>query len=92
MQRAVLVGAPLVMSLALPLYQDGWVRFFAPGRGYALLFERLLGVPIPLAISPTLYFLAVSFVLGSWCLALATVILGVGHLWVGLRQSRKVLD
>ena len=46
-------------------------------------------MPIPLAISPIVYLLAASVLFGSWYLALATVILGIGHLWISLRESKK---
>jgi hypothetical protein len=72
----------VVMALALLLYYAGWTRYITRGRSYALLFEPLLGMPIPLAISPIVYLLAASVLLGSWYLALATVLLGIGHLWI----------
>lgn len=61
-------------------------------RSYALLFEPFLGVPLPLAISPIVYLLAVSVLFGSWYLALATVILGIGHLSISFQESRDVQD
>jgi hypothetical protein len=80
----------VVMALSLLLYYAGWARYFARGRSYALLFEPLLGIPIPLAISPIVYLLAASALLGSWYLAVATVILGVGHLWISYRESQHL--
>lgn len=79
------------MALALLLYYAVWTRYFARGRTCALLFELFLGVPLPLAISPIVYFFAASVLFGSWYLALATVILTVGHLWISLQESREVL-
>ena len=79
------------MALVLLLYYAGWVRFFAQDRRYALLFEPLLGLPVPMAISPIVCFLAASVLFGSWYLALASLVLGVGHLWISLQDARKVL-
>lgn len=89
-QSARQVVALVVMAQALLLYYVGWARYFARDRSYALLFQPLLGVPLPLAISPSVYFLAASVLFGSWHLALATVILGIGHLWMSSQASRDV--
>jgi hypothetical protein len=80
------VVALVVMALALLVYYTGWVRYFTRGRSYALLFEPLLGIPIPLAISPIVYLLAASALLGSWYLVVATMILGFGHLSISYRE------
>ena len=90
-QSARQVAALVVMALALLLYYAGWVRFFTRGRRYALLFEPMLGLPVPMAVSPVVFFLAASVLFGSWYLSLATVILGVGHLWISFQESRRVL-
>jgi len=85
------VLAVTVMALALLVYYAGWTRYFVRGRRHAHLFEPLLGVPLPLAISPIIYYLAATVLFGSWTLALATVILGVSYLWISLQESRDVL-
>lgn len=81
-----------VMALALLFYYAGWVRYFVRDRNYALLFEPFLGMPLPLAISPIVYYLAASALFGSWYLALATTVLAVGHLWISFHESREVQD
>jgi hypothetical protein len=45
-----------VMLLALAFYYTGWVRYFTRGRTPALLYKPLLGIPLPLAVSPVDYF------------------------------------
>ncbi|MBM4429932.1 MAG: hypothetical protein FJ026_06220 [Chloroflexi bacterium] len=82
--------AVAVMAVALSFYYAAWARYFSRGRSSGLLFESLLGVPVPLAVCPIVCFLAASVLFGSWCLALATVIFGVAHLWISLldRKSR----
>jgi hypothetical protein len=84
--------ALVVMALALLLYYACWVRCFVRGRSYTLLFESFLGLPLPLAVSPIVYFLAASVLFGSWYLALATLVLAVGHVWVTLQEARRALD
>jgi len=79
-----------IMVLALLVYYAGWARYFLRGRAYALLFNSLLGLPIPLAISPVLYFAAASVLLGSWPLALATALLGVAHIPISYRDYRRI--
>jgi len=80
-----------IMALALLVYYAGWARYFLRGRAYALLFKPLLGLPIPLAISPVLYFAAASVLLGSWPLALATALLGVAHIPISYRDYRRLV-
>jgi hypothetical protein len=72
------VVALAVMALALLLYYAGWARYFVRDRSYVLLFEPFLEVPLPLAISPIVYFLAASVLFGSCYLALATVSWALG--------------
>jgi hypothetical protein len=81
-------GALVVMALSLLLYYAGWVRYFLRGREYRLLFEPFLGVPLPLAVAPMVYFLAAAVVLASWPLAVATVVFAVGHLYTSRRSAR----
>jgi hypothetical protein len=50
-----------------------------------------LGAPLPMAISPIVYFLAASVLFGWWYLALATAVLAIGHLWISAGDSREVL-
>jgi hypothetical protein len=85
------VAAAVVMVLALLLYYACWARYFTRGRRYALLFEPFIGLPLPMAVSPIVYFFAASVLFGSWYLALVTVILAAGHLWISLEDSREVL-
>jgi hypothetical protein len=47
-----------VMVGGLVLYYAGWIRYFVGGREPALLFRPLLGIPLPLAVSPIVAFFA----------------------------------
>jgi hypothetical protein len=88
-------GAPVVaawtlMGLLLALYYAGWIRFFSSGRDYVLLFRPMIGIPIPMAISPVLLLLLSSVVLGSIWQALAAAVLGVGHITISARENFRV--
>lgn len=78
-----------VMGVSLAFYYAGWTRFFAGSRDYAFLFKPMLGIPVPMALSPVLYFLASSIVLGSIWQAVAATILGAGHVTVTVREMDR---
>ncbi|MFC3746126.1 hypothetical protein [Paenibacillus sp. GCM10012306] len=77
------------MVLALLLYYFGWGRYFRNGREYKLLYSPMLGVPVPLAISPIVYFLCASVVLHSVYMLIFSVILAVGHIPSSLREWER---
>lgn len=91
--REASVDALAVMALALGFYYSGWVRYASKGRRFLLLFAPFLGVPLPMAVSPVIYYLAAAVFLGSWPLAAAAALLAVGHLpvsyynWLLCRQD-----
>ena len=58
------------------------------GWSHVLLFEWFLGVPLPLAFSPIVCFLAASFLFRSRYLTLASVTLGIAHLWISFQESK----
>jgi hypothetical protein len=80
----------VTMGALLALYYAGWTRFFTGTRDYALLFKPMLGIPVPLALGPVLYFLVSSIVLGSVWQAIAAAILGIGHVTIALNTRRRV--
>jgi hypothetical protein len=80
----------IAMGVLLAFYYAGWARFFAGPRNYALLFKPMLGIPVPMALSPVLYFLMSSIVLGSIWQAMAAMVLGVGHVIVTIREYHRV--
>lgn len=80
--RVASVDALAVMVLALLFYYSGWARYVSKGHRYVLLYAPFLGVPLPMAISPLVYFAAASVFLSAWPLAVATVVLAVGHLYI----------
>lgn len=54
---ALVAVAWAVMGLSLVLYYAGWVRFFAHGRDYALLYKPMLLIAVHMAVSPVVLFL-----------------------------------
>jgi hypothetical protein len=88
---AVDMLAGCLMLLALAFYYIAWVRFFMRGRTPLLLYQPLLGVPLPLALSPVVFFLAAAVSLHAVPLAIATILFGVAHVAVsGFEYERLV--
>ncbi len=77
------------MFLSLSLYYLGWIRYFRRGREFSLLFAPMIGIPVPLAINPVLYFLFASVVLHSAYLLICGVILAIGHIPGSLNSYKK---
>ncbi len=73
--------------LALGIYYLGWARYFVRGRRPELLYRSLAGIPVPLAISPVVYFLACSGLARSIALALVTLAFGVAHVALSVRRA-----
>lgn len=70
------------LIIAIVFYYAGWFRFFLKGKQFKLLYQPMLSVPVPLAISPVIYFFSSSIVLSSWLLFIGTILLAVGHIYV----------
>jgi hypothetical protein len=79
-----------IMIGALALYYAGWIRYLVLGRAEELLYSSLLGIPLPMAVMPVIYFLSASVLLGSIWLMLAAVMLGAGHISVTWHHSRSI--
>ena len=56
---------------------------------FGLLFAPMLGVPLPMALSPILYFGAAAIFLGSWPLAAADILQAAGHLFVSQQEYQR---
>lgn len=80
-----------VMAVALLTYYLCWLHFFLGGRRYALLFRSLGVLPIPLAVAPVAYFAAAAWLLQSWPMLLAALLLAAGHLPTSYREYRRSL-
>jgi hypothetical protein len=79
---AVEMIAAGIMISALGLYYAGWLRYLRRGQSFALLFQPLAGIPLPLAVAPIM--------LHSWWLLIATVLLTIGHLYISNLSWRDV--
>ncbi len=79
-----------VMALTLGCYYLGWRRYMQQGQCYALLFAPLWGIPLPMAVTPVIYFGAGAALLRSWPLAAATSVFAIGHLAVSEHERRKI--
>ncbi|OPA75350.1 hypothetical protein BVG16_22430 [Paenibacillus selenitireducens] len=78
------------MVVFLLLYYSGWLRYFKRNRDYQLLFAPMFGIPVPLAISPILYFLCAAVILHSSILFLSSLILAVGHIPISLKTYHQI--
>jgi len=79
------------MILALSFYYINWGRYALQGRTFRLLFQPCLGIPLPLAISPVVYFLLASLLFHSWYLLAAAVVLGIGHIYVSSLEWQRAM-
>lgn len=89
LQNGFEVIALIVMLLSLGIYYYGWGRYFRNGRPYRLLFTPLMGIPVPLALCPVLYFLSASVILHSGSLLIFSLILGAGHIPASLSDHKR---
>jgi hypothetical protein len=80
----------LIMSITMVLYYAGWIRYLA-GRTEDLFYRPLLGIPLPMAVMPVIYFFAASIWLNSVWLMIAAVILGIGHITVSWLNSKRIM-
>lgn len=87
--RNASVDALLVMAFALMFYYSGWLRYALKGHRFALLFAPFLGVPLPMAVSPVVYFAAAAVLLHSWPLAFAVLLLAAGHLFISQGEWQR---
>ncbi|MCL6603649.1 MAG: hypothetical protein K6T94_12295 [Paenibacillus sp.] len=84
------VLAIIGMFVFLLLYYVGWIRYFRKERDYKLLFSPMIGISVPLAISPVLYFISASIVLHSYLFLLSSLILAIGHIPSSLIIYRRI--
>lgn len=69
----------VLFGMMIALYYTCWIRFFLHGREFRLLFEPILGIPIPMAISPILAVLFLGVAQNSSLVLTAAVIMALGH-------------
>jgi hypothetical protein len=81
----------IMMLIPLGFYYLIWIRYVVRGRDYRTIYQNFMGVPLPLAVSPVLYFLLATAVLHSRWLGMATIIFGVTHIYISNIERTRVL-
>jgi hypothetical protein len=81
----------VLMAVCLLIYYVCWVRFYRSAREFAVLFTPWLGIPIPMAVFPAIYFMLLGCWLESWLFVIPAFLFATGHLvnsWSIYRQNR----
>ena len=73
-----------LMAAFIFVYYILWVRYFVRGRKFALLFEPLYFIPVPMAVFPASYFLALGLLLQSTLMILAAIVFAASHISISL--------
>ncbi len=81
----------IVMLAALLFYYSGWFMYLRSDRSYARLLAPMLGIPVPMAVFPCLYFFAASFVLHSILFFIFAAGFALGHITNSYRDSLLIL-
>jgi hypothetical protein len=79
----------IILLAALAVYYVCWIRYFFKGRQQVWLYRNLGPLLLPLSICPVLYFLSSSILFHSILLAAASVILGIGHIYMGIIEREQ---
>jgi hypothetical protein len=77
------------MILAMLFYYLGWLRYLVKGRDYSLLYTNHLGIPLPMATGPIIYFLLSSIILHSSVMAIASIIFGITHFYISAIERNR---
>jgi hypothetical protein len=76
--------------LLLFFYYTCWLRFFR-FRNYAALFLPMGHIPIPMAVSPVLFFLVSAVILHSLPMFVAAILLASGHLPLSYKKYQRII-
>lgn len=69
----------LLAVVFLVLYYVVWIRYFVGGRDIALLGKSFLGIPMPLAIFPVLYFIFAALWMHNYVAVGFMIVFGIAH-------------
>ena len=83
-------AAIIIMVCALIIYNAGWTRYLVKGRSEVLFYKSMLGIPLPMAILPVIYFISASVLLGSYWLMMSSILLGIGHITISTQNFRSI--
>ncbi len=78
------------MGLMLLLYYACWIRYFRNGGDFKWMFLPFMKIPIPLAISPVIYFMLSSIILHSLPMLIFSLLLAAGHIPISWQQYRHI--
>lgn len=80
----------VLMGLMLLLYYGCWIRYFWHGSDFKWMFLPFLKIPVPLAISPVLYFMLSSLILNSLPMLIFSILLAAGHIPISWQQYKHI--
>jgi hypothetical protein len=92
LQTYIEFASAIIMLFAMLLYYAGWLRYIFGGRDYHLLYSSLWEAPLPMAISPVIYFLLASVILHTPLLALAAIIFGAAHIYISRLERNRIIS
>lgn len=81
-------GWAVPVALAVLAYGALWIRYLRRGRPASALSDTVLGIPVPMALAPVAAFLGTAAWLQNPWIALAAVVLAVGHIPTSLLAAR----
>lgn len=81
-QKKFTIPVLAVMTILLLIYYSAWMRYFIHQREVEWLSKSLFGIPLPLAVAPSLFFILSSYLLDSWWMLAASVLFGISHVWI----------
>ncbi|MDN4069356.1 hypothetical protein NYE70_01535 [Paenibacillus sp. FSL R5-0407] len=70
---------PVLMGICLLVYYACWIRYFAGGNLFALLYKPLGPIPVPMALFPILYFILLGLWMRSYLFIVPSLLFAVGH-------------
>jgi hypothetical protein len=84
------IFAIIGIGLMLAIYYTGWIRFFTCDREYRWLSYPLFSIPVPMALSPVVYFLLSSVILHSIPLLISSIVLAAGHIPISVKSYKRI--
>jgi hypothetical protein len=88
---ALLANAFLYIMIACAaLYYVCWMRYFLGGREFSLLFKPLWRLPVPMAVFPAVYFLALAILLKSILMGAAALVFTLSHISISFMTWKQV--
>lgn len=81
----------LVFSfLLMLLYEVYWIKYFRSAKEMSDFYSSLIGVPVAGATLPVAAFLALGIYEKNPLLAVASIVLGIGHIGIHMQHKREI--